>query len=295
MLANLHTRALAAALQSGHCMRHHLAIAACVVLSGSIANAAPSHHHRHHHRHKHVALEDGGELRDVEILPDRHAARDWHIAIGPYLWASSVDANVAVGSANVGSSVDFLQTTQHAKYGVELLADARFRKISFSGDFMYGVVGLAGGNSVGPLMVTVNGTASSLLVDGFAGYTLAGDEHSVLAFEARGGIRYQRTEVAGAVGLDGMPVASPGLVDAGRDALAGGRAFFRPSPRFSFSAAGDIGVVGTSNSTWSASADASVRVTSHVQLSLGYRTLTVERANVSMVMHGPRAALQLLF
>jgi hypothetical protein len=28
---------------------------------------------------------------------------------------------------------------------------------------------------------------------------------------------------------------------------------------------------------------------------LGYRTLTVERANVSMVMHGPRAALQLLF
>jgi hypothetical protein len=30
-------------------------------------------------------------------------------------------------------------------------------------------------------------------------------------------------------------------------------------------------------------------------LSLGWRTLTIERAHVSMVMHGPRAALQLVF
>jgi hypothetical protein len=276
-------------------MRHHLAIAACLVLSGSIANASPSHHHRHHHKKHRVATEETVELRD-DVTPSEHAGpRDWHLAIGPYVWASSVDANVSLGSANVGSSVDFLQTTQHAKFGAELLADARYHRLSFSGDLMYGVVGLEGGNTVGPLMVTVNGTASSLLVDGYAGYQLAGDEHSVLGFEARAGIRYQRTAVAGAVGLDGMPVASPGLVDAGRDILAAGRLFVRPSSRFFLTATGDVGVVGSSSSTWSASADASVRLGSRVLLSLGYRTLTIERAHMSMVMHGPRAALQLLF
>ena len=44
-----------------------------------------------------------------------------------------------------------------------------------------------------------------------------------------------------------------------------------------------------------AAADASMRVTSRVQLSLGWRTLTTDRAQVSIVMHGPRAAIQFLF
>ena len=126
-------------------MRHHLAIAACLVVFGSIANASPSHHrHRHHKKHR-VAIEETLELRDDVPVGDHGGARDWHLAIGPYVWASSVDANVSLGSANVGSSVDFLQTTQHAKFGAELLADARYRRLSLSGDLMYGVVGLEGG------------------------------------------------------------------------------------------------------------------------------------------------------
>jgi len=261
-------------------MRHHLAIAACLVLNASVAVARP--HHRHHH-HLRASVE-------VET-----AADDWHVAIGPYLWASSVDANVSLGSANVAQGVDFLQTVQHAKYGAEMVADARYAKLSLSGDLMYGVVGLAGGNSLGPVMVTVTGEASSLLVDGFAGYTIAGDDHSPVAFETRAGIRYQRTEVAGAVDVGGMPIAQPGLSDAGRDVLAGARVFVRPSTRVFITGTADIGVAGSSSTTWSAAADATVRLGSHVMLSLGYRTLTIDRPHVSMIMHGPRAALQLAF
>lgn len=272
-------------------MRHHLAIAACLALTASVAIAKPR---RRHHHHKAVAVEEPAAEVDGGVAPPHHGD-DWHVAVGPYLWASSVDANVSVGSANVASGVDFLQTVQHAKYGAELLADARYRKISLAGDLMYGVVGLTGGNTVGPVMVGVNGEASSLLVDGFAGYTIAGDDHSPLAFEVRGGIRYQRTAVTAAVDISGMPVAQPAILDAGRDALAGARVFVRPTERVSLSATGDIGVIGTSTTTWSAAADASVRIGSHVSLSLGYRTLTLDRPHMSMVMHGPRAALQLLF
>jgi hypothetical protein len=288
-------------------MRHHLAVVACLALTTSIAHARPAHHKHHHKKHRAKAapvdapvdaavIVEDRDPSEVDVVVREHAARrarDWQVAIGPYLWASSVDANVSLGSASVASSVDFLQTTQHAKYGAEVLADVRYRRFSLSGDLMYGVVGLEGGNAVGPLMVTVNGTASSLLVDGYAGYQVAGN--SLLSLEARGGVRYQRTEVTAAVGVGGSPVASPEIVDAARDVLAGARLVMRPSSRFSIAGAADVGVFGTSSTTWSASADASLQVTSHVLLSVGYRTLTIEGASVSMVMHGPRTALQLVF
>jgi hypothetical protein len=54
-------------------------------------------------------------------------------------------------------------------------------------------------------------------------------------------------------------------------------------------------VFGASTSTWSAAADASVRVHKYVLLTLGWRTMTNERPNTSIVVHGPRAAVQLMF
>ena len=160
---------------------------------------------------------------------------------------------------------------------------------------MYGVVSVDGTREVGPLMVTLDGTASSLLVDGTAGYLVVGGEHAVLSLEARGGVRYQRTAVAGSVNIAGADVAEPRYVDAAADVLAGAHVVVRPFNRIFFSGTADIGVFGDSTTTWSASADASVRITERVLLSLGWRTLTTERPNVAIVMHGPRAALQLTF
>ncbi|HWU87704.1 MAG TPA: hypothetical protein VN253_10540 [Kofleriaceae bacterium] len=219
----------------------------------------------------------------------------WHVAIGPYLWASSVDANVSLGPASVSSGVDFFEVQRHARYGAEVLAEARYGRFSIYGDVMYGVVAVDGAKEVGPLMVTLNGTASSLLADGTAGYLLAGGDQSLLSLEALAGVRYQRTVIAGSVNVAGVDVSPPAQVDAAADALAGAHVVVRPFRRFSFSGTFDLGVFGASTSTWSASADASARVSKHVLLSLGWRTLTTERPNVSIVMHGPRAAVQLMF
>jgi hypothetical protein len=291
-------------------MRRHLVLIACLALGGTVASASPGHHHKKHKKHtvdevafapeteEPAPVDDEVEMPEVHVHHHHHlvsAPRDWAIAIGPYLWASAVDANISIGSASVAQSVDFLQTTQQAKYGAEVLADARYGRLSLSGDLQYGVVGIGGGTSAGPVLVTVNGTAESVLVDGLAGYRLAGDEHSAFAIDARGGVRYQRIAIASAVDVDGTQVAQPGTVNAGRDLIAGTRVVLRPSSRFWLTGTADMGVYGSSSTTWSAAADASVRVSSHVLLSLGYRTLTIERSSVSMVMHGPRAALQLLF
>jgi len=243
-----------------------------------------------------VAIEDEAEvdapvkLRKAVAVPP---ARDWHVAIGPYLWASSVDANVSLGSSTVGAGVDFIQLEHHAQYGAEVLGEVRYDRFSFAGDLMYGVVAVDGGTSVGPVMVTANGSASSLLIDGLGGYQVYGDDHSVLSLEARGGARYQRTAVSGSIGVAGSTVNEDAQALAGVDALAGGHVVVRPLRWLFASSAFDVGVFGASRTTWSASADASVQLGSHLLLSLGYRTLTMQRTHVELVLHGPRAALQL--
>ncbi len=222
-------------------------------------------------------------------------AKDWSLAIGPYVWASSVDANVSLGGASVGSGVDFMELKRHTRWGAMAQAELRYRQFSISGDAMYGVIGIDGEKTVGPLMVSLNGTASSLLVDGYGGYQVYGSDQSILALELRGGVRYQRTAIEGSVGLGGSSVASTDRVQSVADAVAGARIAFRPFRRIAISGEGDIGVFGDSQRTWSAAADASVRLHSRVMLSLGYRTLTMAGTNLTMRMHGPRAAIQLTF
>jgi hypothetical protein len=238
--------------------------------------------------------DDAAPVKLREVVKGK-AQKDWHIAVGPYLWASAVDADVSLGSASVSTGIDFMDIKRHAKYGVEVLAEARYGRFAIHTDFMYGVVGVDGGTDVGPLMVTLDGTASSLLVDGLAGYRLFGSEQSVVSFEARGGVRYQRTSISGSVNVAGTDVSPTTYIDSAADALAGAHAVLRPHWRFYVSGEVDHGVFGASTKTWSATADTGVRITRRVQLSVGWRTLTTTRTNVSIVMHGPRAALQFIF
>lgn len=272
----------------------HLAIAACVAVLGSTASAG--HLHRHKHKHHKVAVAEPVDDDTVEVREPAPAPRhDWSFAIGPNAWASSVDAKVSLGGKMVSGGVDFLAMEEHVRFGLPLLAEARFGRWSIVGDLLLGVVDVDGAGTVGPLMVSVNGTASSLMFDGMAGYRVYGDEFSPVAVEARGGVRYQRTSIAGTIDIDGSPVTSLSEVSGGADMLAGARAFVRPTSRIALIGAADIGIAGSSQSTWSASADASVRVSPHFQFSLGWRTMTTEGALVTIVMHGPRVALQLLF
>ncbi|HEU4732317.1 MAG TPA: hypothetical protein VFT22_30695 [Kofleriaceae bacterium] len=231
----------------------------------------------------------------VKAAPAR-SGRGWQVAIGPYLWASSVDADVSLGgTASAGVDIGFIPLERHARYGVELLAEVRHGRFALYGDLMYGAAQVTGSTSIASEMVTLEGNASSLLLDGAAGYQVIGDAEALVSLEARAGVRYQRTEINGEVGVAGITVQLPGSIDAGSDVLVGARGVLRPARWLFFSGVADYGVLGASDRTWSASADASLRVSSHVLISVGWRTLTMERAHVSLALHGPRAAVQLIF
>lgn len=248
---------------------------------------------------KRVALSTGDAEQDEGQVAKRAAApahRDWQVAIGPYLWASSVSADVSLGGGvSSGIDIGFIPLERHARYGAEILADVRYRRFAVSADFMYGVAAVTGSTEIASLMVTLTGNASSLLVDGAASYQVIGDDDAVFSLEARAGVRYQRTEITGEVNVAGYGFETPSSLDAGSDALVGTRAVVRPARWFFVSGLYDHGVFGASTSTWSASADASLRVSSHVLISAGWRTLTMQRERVSLSLQGPRAAVQLVF
>jgi hypothetical protein len=259
---------------------------------------------------KQVALEsrDTGADADADII-DRAPRKDtaiartarapadhgWQVAIGPYIWASSVEANVQLGAATAGVDIGFIPLVQHTRYGIEALAEVRHGRFAISADVMYGVTAVTGSTDVAGLMVTLDGSASSLLIDGAVSYDVVGDQDAVFSLAARGGLRYQRTVVDGAVSIAGASVSSPEAVDDAADGIVGARGVVRPVPWLALSGMFDIGVIGASDRTWSATGDASVRVSSHVLVSAGWRTLTLERARVSLSLQGPRAAVQLVF
>ena len=258
---------------------------------------------------KNVALEseaavtDGLDEKDADRDPAKlekvapaPAHRGWQFSIGPYLWASSVDANVSLGGpVSTGVEIGFIPLERHARYGAEALVEVRHGRFALSGDLMYGAAAVTGSTSIASAMVTLTGNASSLLVDGAASYQVLGDDDALFSLEARAGIRYQRTVVSGAVSIAGAMLQTPDTVNDGSDLIVGARAVVRPTRRFFLSGMFDVGVTGVSNSTWSVSADAGLHVTSHVLVMAGWRTLTMERSLVSLSLHGPRIALQLVF
>jgi hypothetical protein len=291
-------------------MRHLLALAACVAATTSIADASPKHKHdkkKHRVENKQddddvaiaTPIEEERPIDEDEIdakiaLPPAPAKHDWHVAIGPDLWASSVDAKVSFGGQSITQSVGFFQTSDHARFGVPLVGEARFGRFSLAGDFLYGVIDLDGAKEVGPVMATLQGSASQLELDALAGVRILGESDSTFALEARAGLRYSRTVVAGSLGVDGSQVVAVGLVESSADALAGARLFVRPWQSLYLTGAGEIGLFGD-DQTYSFSADANWRVTNHVLVSLGWKQQMTSSSLAEITMHGPRGAVQVLF
>jgi len=69
----------------------------------------------------------------------RPADRGWQVSIGPYLWASSVEANVSLGgSVSTGVDIGFIPLVQHAGTGPRSSARSGTAGSRCNGDLMYG-------------------------------------------------------------------------------------------------------------------------------------------------------------
>jgi hypothetical protein len=160
---------------------------------------------------------------------------------------------------------------------------------------MYGAAAFDGSKEMLTRMTSVNANVGTLLLDYASSYQLLGDDSTMIALEARSGIRYQRTTIQGEVGGLGMMRKTPDIVDAGADVVVGARAVVRPMPSVELVGTFDVGIGGVSDSTSSKSLDATVRVSKSLSLTGGWRSLTMQRSLVNISLSGPRAALQYLF
>jgi hypothetical protein len=218
----------------------------------------------------------------------------WTFAIGPYVWASSVQASVALGALTAGVDIGFLSIVRHTRYGAEALMEARHGRLGISADVTYGAAAIDGSTEIASVMATFTGQAGSLMLDSAVGYDVLGDEASAFSLEARSGVRYQRTSIQGQLSAAGFTLQTPELVDDSTDLVLGARATVRPARWAQLSGAFDLGVAGSSDRTWSYAVDAGVHVSSWLFLAAGWRSLTTQRSSVTIEMSGPRVALQLV-
>jgi hypothetical protein len=281
-----------------------------MVLASTAADAAPKH------RKPEVVVEEDDDDDDVappakpkvaslhqvveelgadDVAPKPPAAPGWKVAIGPYVWAASVDANVSFGPLSSGVDLGFVTLARHTRYGFDAVVEARRGHLAIYGDVMYGAASVESSQDIVSVMTTLTGNAASLLIDSAVGYELLGSADKPFSIEARSGVRYQRTTVQGEIGAAGFTLATPEFVDAGADFVVGGRAAVRPAGWLQLAGAFDVGVAGKSDSTWSATVDATLHVSNSIMVSGGWRSLSMHRTNVSLDMQGPRVALQYQF
>lgn len=251
-------------------------------------------------RRKRQAFDDTREPADTieAVAPKpRNKSRRWHLAIGPNVWAASVDAKVAVGAKNITTAIDFFDLSRNTKLGVPILVEARYKRFSFVGDVLYGVIGVTSEpKELGPLQLSLDGTVKNLSLDAIGGYRVYGkDDSAKISVDARAGLRYQRMAISGSLGLSGNEFTPAAIVDSSADAVAGARVFVRPTRWLFLQGNVDQSVFGSSTSTWSASGDANLQIKSRVLFSAGYRSLTQQKSSMTTVMHGPKVALQILF
>jgi hypothetical protein len=267
---------------------------------------APLHTKRKHGKKAtRQAFEDSSdeEVDEVDEAPikvkkkslAKKGLRNWKIGVGPNVWLSSVEANVAVGNQSITAAVDFMAISHYTKFAAPLIAEARYKRFSFVGDMTYAVVGIKGGNDIGPLDVALTGNVSSLQFDGLAGYRVYGNEDSKFSAEARTGVRYARMAISGNVMLSGSEFAPKQIVSGSSDLLVGARIFAKPWKRVFASAAVDQSVAGTSDSTYSIGADANFRVSNYVLIGAGYKTMVQRSGSVTQTMYGPKFSVQVLF
>jgi hypothetical protein len=235
------------------------------------------------------APEDTGDARPAT------APSGWSFAIGPYVWASAVQLDVSFGPLMTGTEIGFVTLARHGRYGADAQMEARHGRFAITGDILYGAADISGSTEIASVMTSISGNAVTLLVDSAVSYAVLGSDAGPYALEARSGVRYQRNAIQGEVGVAGFTVQTPEIVDSGTDVVLGARGAMRPTPWLQLAGAFDVGVVGASDSTWSATLDASLRVASWAQVSAGWRTLSMRRTSVNIQLSGPRVALQLLF
>jgi len=233
--------------------------------------------------------------KDTGESPPRPSRSDWRFAIGPYVWASSVQADVSFGPIAFGVDIGFISLVKHMRYGAEATVAARYRRFGVYGDITYGAAAVSASKQILGVMTTLTGNAGTLMLDSAIGYEALGGDDAWFSLEARSGVRYQRTSINGELSAAGFKVSTPDFVDSAADFVIGARGVLRPIHAIELAGAFDVGVAGESNSTWSATIDAGLHVTKNVLVTAGWRTLAVHRARVNLELSGPRAALQYQF
>jgi len=233
--------------------------------------------------------------KDIGEQPRRTSRSGWRFAIGPYVWASSVQADVSFGPLTAGVDIGFIKLVKHMRYGAEAAASAQYGRFGIYGDVTYGAAAVGASKEILGVMTSLTGYAGTLLLDSAVGYEVVGGEAAPFVLEARSGVRYQRTTVHGELGAAGFTLSTPDFVDSGTDLVMGARAVLRPMHAIELAGAFDLGVAGDSERTWSATIDAGLRVSKRVAITAGWRSLTMYRSRVNLELSGPRAAMQYLW
>ncbi len=224
------------------------------------------------------------------------APRKWSVEVGPSVWAASVATTIKLGPIEIHRNVPFAQIVQYLDGGMSGSLEARYGRFTATGGFQFGR--LATTKEIADGMGEIEGSLTTILIEGAVGYTVLGGPDARFSFEPRAGFRYNSLDLEGmgTLGIGGTTLsAQGGFHRSGTDYLVGARGRVRLHRRFALVATGDTRIAGDSYSTWSLAGDMRVRATRWLTVSAGWRVLETEQTPMTVRRNGPQFVAQVRF
>jgi opacity protein-like surface antigen len=211
------------------------------------------------------------------------SAADWSNTITPYLWGTSVQGTMAIGTplGPIGGGVDMSSGDVFSNLKIGGMLDYRGENDQWAviADALYADISAHGSKPVGPLTLSVTGSEQLTIVETDVGYKLM---PNVLAFA---GLRYNDVNLDLSASATGTVVDATGSSSKGQnwvDPVIGISGEFPLSESWSLRLRGDVGGFSVgAKFAWEGVAVVSWQASKSIQVLGGYKYLREEYENGS--------------
>jgi hypothetical protein len=247
-------------------------------------------------------------------IPDRWL-EGWRFSLAPYFWYVGIDGTVEAGGHSADVNVDFSDIWDALDIGVLTAAEARNGRFSVATNLIYLKGSTSAENPVGPLLpggtqpgdFSVRSTDQAIIWElrpfwEVVSLPLLDDEHRI-ALDLGPGVRFFWIDSHLDVKLrPGVPVGPFQQRFDSRtnwaDWLGVARVRTRLIDDLSLVVSGDYGgfdIGSSSHKTWSITAFANYRLSEHIELTGGWRKLSIDHGPVDLDLEGPLLGLSFDF
>lgn len=226
-----------------------------------------------------------------DVTPEPTPEKPWSFTLTPYGWMTGIDGTISIGDRTADVDIPFKKVLKHLDMGAMMAAELRYKRWSFTGDFIYARLHDDIDPPAGILFSSTHEVLKETIVTLELGYRVVDSKTTFLDVFAGARIYdfYSQIRLMPNPGIQGVNVSGS---ETWADPIIGLRGRHYVSRAVFLNWYGDVGGFGAgSEFTWQVLGGIGIQAARWCDVELGYRALGFDyqpgRTKQDLVTHGP--------